>query len=122
MENEDSPSDEESDEQNMIMFTETASSAGCESVASSPLSLSFPSLPLPLPPMLTHMTSAFHPSTVVSEKSKPPVPTPTSLKKYLDDAEFEHEDFTLSSAVTLRARVSSLWGGVAIGLHGQLLL
>ena len=31
MENEDSPSDEESDEQNNIIFTETASSAGSES-------------------------------------------------------------------------------------------
>ena len=31
MENEDSPSDEESDEQNNLIFTETASSAGSES-------------------------------------------------------------------------------------------
>lgn len=30
MENEDSPSDEESDEQNNLIFTETASSAGSE--------------------------------------------------------------------------------------------
>ena len=32
------------------------------------------------------------------------VPTPASVAKYLDDAGYEHEDFTNTSAVTLRAR------------------
>ena len=41
-----------------------------------------------------------------SEKPKVPVPIPISLVKYLEDPSFEHEDFTLSSAITLRARVS----------------
>ena len=44
---------------------------------------------------------------MVSQKTKAPVPTPVSLVRYLEDAEFEHEDFTLSSAITLRARVSA---------------
>ena len=43
---------------------------------------------------------------MISQKSKAPVPTPVSLVRYLEDPEFEHEDFTLSSAITLRARVS----------------
>ena len=43
-------------------------------------------------------------SLVVETKVR--VPTPGSVAKYLDDAAYEHEDFTNTSAVTLRARVS----------------
>ena len=44
------------------------------------------------------------------DKERPtfPVPTPVNLVKYLEDPDYEHEDFFSSSAaVTLRARVSS---------------
>lgn len=34
-----------------------------------------------------------------------PVPTPVNLVKYIEDPDYEHEDFNLSAAVTLRARV-----------------
>ena len=34
------------------------------------------------------------------------VPTPVSLVRYISDPGYEHEDFTLTSACTLRARVS----------------
>ena len=37
-----------------------------------------------------------------------PVPTPINLARYMDDPLFEHEDFTLTSACTLRARASHL--------------
>ena len=39
------------------------------------------------------------------ERFSYPVPTPVSLVKYIEDPDFEHEDFTLSAATTLRARV-----------------
>ena len=39
------------------------------------------------------------------QKPKLPVPTPVNLVKYIEDPDFEHEDFTMSAAVTLRARV-----------------
>ena len=45
-------------------------------------------------------------SSFVAVKNKVSIPTPVNLVKYLEDANFEHQDFTLSSAVTLRARVS----------------
>ena len=35
------------------------------------------------------------------------VPTPVSLFRYISDPGYEHEDFTLASACTLRARVSN---------------
>ncbi len=50
------------------------------------------------------MPRSFTPIAVDSQ-SKAPVPTPVSLVRYLEDPDFEHEDFSLSSAVTLRARV-----------------
>lgn len=34
------------------------------------------------------------------------VPTPVSLIKYLIDSSYQHEDFTLTSACTLKARVN----------------
>ncbi len=33
------------------------------------------------------------------------VPTPVNLVKYIEDPDYEHEDFNLSAAGTLRARV-----------------
>ena len=40
-----------------------------------------------------------------TQNPKFPVPTPVNLVKYIQDPDYEHEDFTLSAAVTLRARV-----------------
>ena len=40
------------------------------------------------------------------EKRHFPVQTPDGILKYIDDKKFEHQDFTLTSAMTLRARVS----------------
>ena len=34
------------------------------------------------------------------------VPIPVNLVKYLDDPGYKHQDFTLASACTLRARVN----------------
>lgn len=34
------------------------------------------------------------------------VPIPVNLTRYLNESNYEHEDFTLTSARTLRARVS----------------
>lgn len=45
---------------------------------------------------------------VIRDKPADPVPTPINLIKYLEDPDYEHEDFTLSSAATLRARVCEL--------------
>ena len=48
------------------------------------------------------------------EGPKAPVPTPVNLVKYLEDPDYEHEDFTMSCAITLRARVS--WGGAIVSV------
>ena len=45
-------------------------------------------------------------SLVDMKRPKIPVPTPISLIHYLEDPDYEHEDFAHSSAITLRARVS----------------
>ena len=46
------------------------------------------------------------PYIVDTKRPKIPVPTPISLVHYLEDPDYEHEDFAHSSAITLRARVS----------------
>jgi len=48
--------------------------------------------------------------------TKTRVPTPGGVAKYLDDAGYEHEDFMNTSAVTLRARVSTTDPCVTISL------
>ena len=40
------------------------------------------------------------------EKPKSPVPIPFHLAMFIDDPEFQHQDFNASSVGTLRARVS----------------
>ncbi len=42
------------------------------------------------------------------KRPKVAVPTPVSLVRYLDDPHYEHEDFAHTSAMTLRARVSTV--------------
>lgn len=39
------------------------------------------------------------------------VPTPIKVAKYLDDPAYEHEDFSLTCVMTLRARVSGRYSG-----------
>lgn len=51
-------------------------------------------------------------SLVDTQWPKSPVPTPLSLVHYLEDADYGHEDFTHSSALTLRARASHLFTNV----------
>jgi len=46
--------------------------------------------------------------TVIKDKPAAPVPMPVNLVKYIEDPDYEHEDFTLSSAITLRARVGTV--------------
>ncbi len=50
-------------------------------------------------------------NVVVVDIQKPNlmVPTPVNLVKYIEDPDYEHEDFNLSAAGTLRARVSEYW-------------
>ncbi len=48
----------------------------------------------------------FPPPPVDMKRPKMAVPTPVSLAHYLDDPDYEHEEFVHASAVTLRARVS----------------
>ena len=59
--------------------------------------------------LCVHVLTVFYMHTllhIVSSKAKVPIPTPINLVKYIDDAAFGHEDFTLSAAnITLRARV-----------------
>ena len=52
------------------------------------------------------MSAVVHNISIVEKMPSLSVPIPVNLTRYLNESNYEHEDFTLTSARTLRARVS----------------
>ena len=56
--------------------------------------------------LLSDIMCAVYNIYIVEKMPSLSVPTPVNLTRYLTESNYEHEDFTLTSARTLRARVS----------------
>ena len=94
--------DETEETENDRQFAESVSSFGRKTSPSPPPSLSLSLSPY-LPPA-SHFKFFFF---LVEKFQSRSVPTPVSVLRYIYDPSYQHEDFTLTSACTLRARVSN---------------